>query len=62
MLTVSWVENLKERDHSEDLRVDEKIILEWVLGKLGSKEDKNQWRVLENTVINLGFHKRRGIP
>jgi hypothetical protein len=26
------VENLKGRDHSEDLRVDGKIILEWILG------------------------------
>jgi hypothetical protein len=27
------VENLKERDHSEDLGVDGNIILEWILGK-----------------------------
>jgi hypothetical protein len=27
------VENLKGRDHSEDLGVDGKIILEWILGK-----------------------------
>jgi hypothetical protein len=26
-------ENLKERDHSEDLDVDGKIILEWIYGK-----------------------------
>jgi hypothetical protein len=25
--------NLKGRDHSEDLHVDGKIILEWILGK-----------------------------
>jgi len=25
-------ENLKGRDHSEDLGIDEKIILEWILG------------------------------
>jgi hypothetical protein len=29
--------NLKGRDHSEDLGVDRKIILEWVLGKYGAK-------------------------
>jgi hypothetical protein len=28
-----WSEKLKERDHSEDLGVDVKIILEWMLGK-----------------------------
>jgi hypothetical protein len=27
----------KRRDHSEDLGVDGKIILEWMLGKLGAK-------------------------
>jgi hypothetical protein len=32
-----WSENLKGRDHSEDLGVDEKIILEWILGKEGTK-------------------------
>jgi len=30
-------ENLKGKDHSEDLGVDGKIILEWILGKLGKK-------------------------
>jgi hypothetical protein len=28
-----WPEDLKIRDHSEDLGVDGKIILEWILGK-----------------------------
>jgi hypothetical protein len=28
-----WVENLKERDYVEELSVDGKIILEWVLEK-----------------------------
>jgi hypothetical protein len=27
--------NIKGRDHSEDIGVDEKIILEWILGELG---------------------------
>jgi hypothetical protein len=31
--TVFWLENLKERDHLEDLGVDRKILLECVLGK-----------------------------
>jgi hypothetical protein len=29
-----WCGNLRERDHTEDLRVDGKIILKWIL-KLG---------------------------
>jgi hypothetical protein len=31
--TKFWLENLKGRDHSEDLDVDGMIILEWILGK-----------------------------
>jgi hypothetical protein len=31
--TISWLETLKRRDHSEDLGADVKIILEWILGK-----------------------------
>jgi hypothetical protein len=31
--TKFWSENLKGRDVSEDLGVDGKIILEWILGK-----------------------------
>jgi hypothetical protein len=30
-----WLESLKGRDHSEDLDVDGKIILKWILGKSG---------------------------
>jgi hypothetical protein len=30
-----WLEGLKGRDHSEDLGVDGRIILEWILGKYG---------------------------
>jgi hypothetical protein len=32
--TKFWLENLKGRDHSEDLGVDKMIILEWILEKL----------------------------
>jgi hypothetical protein len=35
--TKFWSENLKERDHTEDLGVTEVIILEWILGKYGGK-------------------------
>jgi hypothetical protein len=33
MLTLFWLENLKGRDQSEELDVDGKIILEWILGE-----------------------------
>jgi hypothetical protein len=29
---------MKERNHSKDLGVDEKKILEWILGKQGERE------------------------
>jgi hypothetical protein len=32
-----WVENLKGRDHSEDLGIGRKITFEWILGKQGGK-------------------------
>jgi len=31
------VENLKERDHSEDLGVNGNMTLQWILGKQGGK-------------------------
>jgi hypothetical protein len=33
MLTIFWLENLKGRVYLEDVGVDGKIILEWILGK-----------------------------
>jgi hypothetical protein len=33
MHTKFWSENLKEREQSEDIGVDRKIILDWILGK-----------------------------
>jgi hypothetical protein len=38
MGTVFWLEYLKGRDHSEELNVDGKIILEYILRKQGVKE------------------------
>jgi hypothetical protein len=37
MHTIFWLENLTGRDHSEDIGVDGKIILEWILAKEGGK-------------------------
>jgi hypothetical protein len=37
MHVIFSLENLKGRDHSEDMGVDEKIIFEYSLGKLGGK-------------------------
>jgi len=37
MQTKLWSENLKGRDHLEDIGIDEKIILEWILGKWGGR-------------------------
>jgi hypothetical protein len=37
MHTIFWLEDLKGRDHSEDLGVDGMIILEWMLEKRGGK-------------------------
>jgi hypothetical protein len=28
-----WLESLTGRDHLEDLSIDEKIVLKWILGK-----------------------------
>jgi len=33
MCITFWLENMKRRDHSEDLCLDGRIILEWILKK-----------------------------
>jgi hypothetical protein len=41
-----------------------KIILEWILGKKRGKvgaQDRDQWRVLVNTLMNLRVPKMQGI-
>jgi hypothetical protein len=37
MHTKVWSEYANGRDYSEDLSIDERIILKWILGKYGGK-------------------------
>jgi hypothetical protein len=61
MRKIFWLENLRGREHSEDIGVDGKIILEWMLGKQDGKyvdwmhlvQDRDQWRDCVNTVMNF---------
>jgi hypothetical protein len=60
MHTVFWLKNLNgRRNPLEGLGVDEKIILEWILGKRWEGVDwmhltqvGDKWQALVNTVIN----------
>jgi hypothetical protein len=57
---LNWLGNLKGRDHLEDLNVDEKIILDWILWKTGWEgvdwihlaQDRDQWQALVNTIMD----------
>jgi hypothetical protein len=62
MHTIFWLENLKGRDHSQDLGRDGKIILEWILRKwigwegmdwIHWAQERDQWGALVHLVINL---------
>jgi hypothetical protein len=53
-------ENLMGRDHLEELGIDGKIILEWILGKCGGNVDwihlaqnRDQWQAVVDTIMNL---------
>jgi hypothetical protein len=52
-------ENLKGRDHAENLDVDGRIILEWIFEKwwkvgdcIHLSQDRDLWRAVVNTVMN----------
>jgi len=57
MRTIFWLENMKGREHFEDLSVDGRVILEWILGEIrwavGMAQDRDQCRGPMNTVMNL---------
>ena len=64
-----WWGNLRERDHWGDPDADGRIILIWIFrkweGVLGDwmelAQDRDRWRALVSTVMNLGVPKMRGI-
>jgi hypothetical protein len=41
MHTKFWLENLKGIDHLEDIGVGGSIVLEWILGRHGGKDELN---------------------
>ena len=53
--------NLRERNHFEDLGVDERIILKWLFEKwhggdmdwIDLAQDRVRWQALVNAIINL---------
>jgi hypothetical protein len=58
MSTKFWLQSLKERDNSQHLGIDVRIILKWILKKEGVDriqiaEDRVQWMALVNMVMNL---------
>jgi hypothetical protein len=69
MHTKFWSESLEGRDHLEDLVIDGKLILKWILGKQGVKcgmdiSGSNQGSVAgccEHSNEPLGSIKRQGI-
>lgn len=61
MLTKCWLEKLKKSDHFQDLDIDVRIILEYILGKqwwdgidwIHLAPDIDRWRVLVYTVMDV---------
>jgi len=64
-----WWGNLRERDHWGDPDVDGRIILRWIFRKwegvvgdwMELAQDRDRWRELVSTVVNLWVPKMRGI-
>jgi hypothetical protein len=58
--TKFWSENQKERDHSEDISVNVRIILELISGKRvkGVVQDRYHCRAPVNTVMNFRFPEK----
>jgi len=63
-----WWGNLRERDHWGDPDADGRIILRWIFRKWEGVEDwmelaqdRDRWRALVSTVMNLRVLKMRGI-
>ena len=56
------------KSHLKDLAVDGYNIkmdikeVDGVVDWIHLAKDRNMWRAIVNTVMNLGFHKMRGIP
>jgi hypothetical protein len=55
-----WWESPKERDHSEDQGVDERMGSKWILGRLAGgveyiqlAQNRDRWRSVVNTVMNI---------
>jgi hypothetical protein len=66
MHTECWFENPTGTDHLRDLCINGRIVLRCTLGKLGMDwiymaQNRVQWQVLVNMVMNLGLHKSQGI-
>jgi hypothetical protein len=64
MHTKFWLKNLKGRDHSENLCINGKLILRWILEKqwevldwIHLTEDRDQLQSVAKIVMSLGFHK-----
>jgi hypothetical protein len=58
---------VRERDRLEDLGVDGRIVLRWILRKwvggmywIDLAQDRSTWRALINTVMNLRVPKNAG--
>ena len=56
-----WWGDLRERDHVEEIGVDGRIILNWILKEFGFggmewidlTRDRDRWRAFVNAVMNL---------